>query len=249
MKHISNILIVCGIVIMCIPFVGRMLLNYSEGTILPSEYTVIEQLTTPSAENTVEKPQNTDDKPDLPTNVSLDEGQATSVSENFENIDVNASTHTDTDINNTITDNNNTVLSTPKPVQKQTILGRIKIEKIRLNEVIVEGVERSNLAAGIGHVPGTAGLGMEGNCVLAGHRNATFKTFFRHLDQLELGDQITIIEGDKEYTYTVNNKSVVEPSEVSVLRSTTGHYDLTLITCTPLYIASHRLVISASMTG
>ena len=72
------------------------------------------------------------------------------------------------------------------------MLGLIEIKKIKVNLPIVEGVESSNLKAGIGHIPGSAGLGQLGNSALAGHRSYTFGNFFNRLDELQIGDIITI---------------------------------------------------------
>ena len=135
------------------------------------------------------------------------------------------------------------------PMAKQTILGSIQIKKINVDEVIVEGAQRWNLAVAIGHIPQTAALGAEGNCVLSGHRNAVNKKFFRHLNKLQAGDKITLKSGESAYTYTVTATKVVEPDDISVLKSQKGEYKLTLITCTPLYLATQRLIIYASLDG
>jgi len=133
--------------------------------------------------------------------------------------------------------------------KEQKVLGVIQIKKIKLKEPIVEGVSKDNLYAGIGHIPGTAGLGEPGNCALAGHRNYAFKKFFRRLDELDIGDEVIISTKDEDLTYTVTGKSVVEPDDVSVLEGRLDENILTLITCTPVYVASHRLIVTAELTA
>ena len=131
------------------------------------------------------------------------------------------------------------------PASKQKVLGIIRIEKIKVNAPIVEGVKASNLKAGVGHIPGTAALGEPGNSALAGHRSYTFGKFFNRLDELEPGDEILIITKKEELKYRVYKKLVVKPDDVSVLEGDKDRSAITLITCTPIYVASHRLIVRA----
>ncbi len=134
-----------------------------------------------------------------------------------------------------------------KSKPKHTVLGIIEIEKIKIKYPILEGVRASDLKVGIGHIPGTAGLGEKGNCVLAGHRNYTFGRFFNRLDEVEEGDIILITTKKAQFKYKVNEKLVVLPDDVSVIKGNKDETILTLVTCTPIYIATHRLIIHASL--
>ena len=87
--------------------------------------------------------------------------------------------------------------------------------------------------------------GEEGNCVIAGHRNYNFGKFFNRLDEVEENDLIYIDSPTQTYTYVVKEIKVVEPTDVEILDPVEGKQQLTLYTCTPLYIATHRLVIIA----
>jgi sortase A len=140
-------------------------------------------------------------------------------------------------------------IATPKAVPKpeQKMLGLIEIKKINVNLPIVEGVESRNLKAGIGHIPGSAGLGQLGNSALAGHRSYTFGNFFNRLDELQIGDSITISTKKSKYTYTIYEKLVVLPEDVYVLKGTNDESIITLITCTPVRVATHRLIIHARL--
>lgn len=128
------------------------------------------------------------------------------------------------------------------------LIGSLKIPCIGLEVPVVEGVGRNALRSAVGHMDGTAPPGAEtGNCVIAGHRNYSFGRFFNRLDEVRIGDEIefTSIAGES-YVYQVNNITVVEPEDVSVLEPD-GECTLTLITCTPIYIASHRLIVKAEL--
>ncbi len=131
------------------------------------------------------------------------------------------------------------------PAYKPVVLGRIKIPKIDENLLLVEGVKSKDLKAGAGHIPGTAMPGEIGNSAVAGHRNYTFGSYFNRLDELEDGDEIIIEYGGSIFTYEVYEKLVVLPEETSVLNQTSTHKVLTLITCTPVRVATHRLIIHA----
>ena len=133
----------------------------------------------------------------------------------------------------------------PKAYKNGKVLGIIKIAKINIKMPIVEGTTQENLNVGIGHIPGTAGLGMNGNAALAGHRNYTFGRFFSRLDELERGDKVTLITKTKTYNYIVYEKLVVLPNDVSVLKYKENDNIITLITCTPMRASTHRLIIHA----
>jgi sortase A len=134
-----------------------------------------------------------------------------------------------------------------KPKVAQKVLGIMRIDKIKVKSPVVEGVKAENLKVGLGHIPGTSEIGQVGNTAIAGHRSYTFGRFFNRLDELENDDEIVIAAGDKTYTYKVYEKLIVEPSDTSVLSSDDKESILTLITCHPIYIASHRLIIHARL--
>lgn len=127
-----------------------------------------------------------------------------------------------------------------------SVMGLLIIPKISLEEAIREGSTSSVLSSSLGHMEGTALPGEAGNCCIAGHRNYTFGKYFNRLNEMEIGDLIEIETYDANYTYKVYDIFVVEPTELSVLNEIKGN-NLTLITCTPLFIGSHRLIIRASL--
>ncbi len=132
-----------------------------------------------------------------------------------------------------------------QPVYKPTVLGRVQIPKIDEKLLLVEGVTSKDLKAGAGHIPGTAMPGEIGNSAIAGHRNYTFGSYFNRLDELAIGDKIMVEYGKNTYTYEVYEILVVLPEDTSVLNQSKKDKVLTLITCTPVRVATHRLIVHA----
>lgn len=124
---------------------------------------------------------------------------------------------------------------------------RLVIPKIELTSFVVEGTNRHALLLGPGHMEHTAEPGESGNAVISGHRD----TFFRHIHELEKGDQIYVDRGGKRIVYEVTGKKVVDPDDLSVANPTKDN-ELTLITCYPTYYigpAPKRLVVFARMAS
>ena len=115
--------------------------------------------------------------------------------------------------------------------QEGDVIGIIEIETLDLKYPVVEGAGSSELSAGIGHIPDTAGIGAMGNCVLAGHRGSRYGTYFKYLDRVRIGDEIKLT--DKEgnvYLYETEEKRVVDPYDNSV-KNQRNKRELTLLTC------------------
>jgi len=122
-------------------------------------------------------------------------------------------------------------------------LGRIEISTIGLTVMILEGTDGRTLRRAVGHIPGTALPGQQGNVAIAGHRD----TFFRGLRNIHKGDEITLTTLDGSYRYRVDFTKVVEPEDIAVL----DHSDdaiLSLVTCYPFNFvgaAPKRFVVRA----
>jgi sortase A len=124
-------------------------------------------------------------------------------------------------------------------------LTRITIPKIKLDSVVAEGTSNRALRSGPGHLAGSAIPGELGNSVIVAHRD----TFFRHVYELNKGDEINIRRNGQNYQYVVTGKKIVEPTDLSVLKAT-GKPQLTLITCYPIYYigpAPQRLIVFAKL--
>lgn len=128
-------------------------------------------------------------------------------------------------------------------IQPDRPLGRIDIPRVRVSSVILEGVGNDTLALSVGHVPGTALPGSDGNVALAAHRD----TFFRGLEHVRVGDNILLTSSGIDRVYRVDSTRIVGPKDVWVL-SETGAPTLTLITCYPFHYlgpAPKRFIVQA----
>jgi sortase A len=122
-------------------------------------------------------------------------------------------------------------------------IGRIEIPRIGVSVMIVEGVESRDLKRAIGHIPGTALPGEDGNIAIAGHRD----TFFRPLRSIHHDDTITLSTLNGAYRYRVVFSKIVKPEDVQVVYPT-GRDVLTLVTCFPFeYVGSapERFIVRA----
>lgn len=122
------------------------------------------------------------------------------------------------------------------------IVGILNIPKIDLEVVVKTGTGKEILKSSVGHFEGSVMPGEEGNFAIAGHRNYTSNKFLSDLDKLEKNDEIKVESKGKTYRYKVSSIEVVEPEEVSVIDSTEKK-EITLVTCTPKFIGSHRLIV------
>lgn len=107
-------------------------------------------------------------------------------------------------------------------------VGRIEISTLGLGAMILEGVDQRTLRRAVGHIPGTALPGEQGNVALAGHRD----TFFRSLRDIRNDAEITLTTLHGSYRYRVDSTRVVEPEAIEVLADS-GDAILTLVTCYP----------------
>lgn len=123
----------------------------------------------------------------------------------------------------------------------------IKIPKIGVDEVVVEGVEVEDLKKGPGHYPDTALPGQLGNMVFSGHRTTYGAPFYR-LDELVPGDEIIVYDAKGPYTYLVTESKIVLPTEIGVIAPSTDAR-LTLTTCHPRFSAAKRLIVVAQLQG
>ena len=126
--------------------------------------------------------------------------------------------------------------------QSSNIIGILSIPKLDLNVGIGEGVDNETLKYSVGHFSDTAMPGQKGNFCVIGHRSYTYGEFFNRLDEIEENDEIIVEYNGKEFKYKVTEIKVVKPEEVSVLNQSEEE-EITLITCTPIRVGSHRLII------
>ena len=126
-------------------------------------------------------------------------------------------------------------------------LGRLEVPRLGLSTIVVQGDDEYNLLIGAGHLPDTPLPWDDGNSVLAGHRD----TDFRPLKGIRAGDVIRFQTWNRAIEYVVRETSIVEPTDLTPLRSTAQPM-LTLITCYPFsYIgpAPKRFIVRAERSG
>lgn len=99
-----------------------------------------------------------------------------------------------------------------------------------------------------GHHQGTANPGELGNVVISGHISSIREgAVFKNLPKTNVGDGVVVATPDRNYVYRVIAKEVVEPTQTQVMNST-GAEMLTLITCVPDGVYTHRLIVTARRT-
>jgi sortase A len=122
---------------------------------------------------------------------------------------------------------------------------RVEIPVIKVDSLVVLGDDWEALKKGVGHHVGSANPGQRGNLVLSGH-NDIYGEIFRQLEKLKTGDEVYVYTRSQKFTYVVKSKRVVEPTEVSVMAQTTEP-TLTLITCYPYLVDTHRMIVFAQL--
>jgi sortase A len=109
-------------------------------------------------------------------------------------------------------------------------LAMLRIDSVHVEAPVLEGTDDLTLNRGVGHIKGSARIGENGNVGIAGHRDG----FFRGLKDVKIGDRIGLEEPGRTETYIVDHLDIVDPANVSVLRSN-SESALTLVTCYPFY--------------
>jgi LPXTG-site transpeptidase (sortase) family protein len=114
------------------------------------------------------------------------------------------------------------------------VIGEIRIPRLGIKAVVVQGDDLNLLDRAVGHLPQTAPPGEWGNVALAGHRDR----IFRPLRGIRPGDTILVDTPEASFEYQVESTSVVPGTDLSVLRSSDTK-ELTLITCFPFNYIGH----------
>lgn len=128
------------------------------------------------------------------------------------------------------------------------VMGYITIPKIDVELPIYHGTEETALSIGVGHLQASS-LPVGGNnthAILTGHRGLPSSKLFTRLDELKINDLFYISVCGKTLAYQINEINVIEPHEVDMLDIDADKDIVSLITCTPYGINTHRLVVTAS---
>jgi sortase A len=124
-------------------------------------------------------------------------------------------------------------------------LGRIRMPRIGVSEVFVEGTGTADLRKGPGHYPATPLPGQHGTVAIAGHRT-TYGAPFHDVDELRPGDRIELAMPYGRFTYRVERTRIVPPTATEVT-DRVGYDRLVLSACHPLYSAAQRIVVFARL--
>jgi len=128
---------------------------------------------------------------------------------------------------------------------KFTPLAVLSIPRLGIHVPVFEGTDELSLNRGAGLIAGTVSPGERGNVGIAAHRDG----FFRGLKDVKLGDRVELDLSYGTQIYTVDNITIVKPSDVSVLKRS-SEPSLTLVTCYPFYFvgdAQQRYIVRASL--
>ena len=125
--------------------------------------------------------------------------------------------------------------------------GRLKIDRIKANYVVVNGSDPASLRKGPGIYDDVPFPGAPGTTAIAGHRT-TYGAPFRKIDKIRRGDEIVVEMRYGTFTYEVEKTQIVKPTALEVIRRVS--YDrLVLSACHPLYSAAKRYIVFARLVG
>ena len=130
-------------------------------------------------------------------------------------------------------------------VNNNGMMGYISINKIKVEIPIYHGTGASVLNVAVGHLEGSSLPvgGKSTHSVLSAHRGLPSAKLFTDLNKIEVGDIFEITVLDRKLTYQVDKISVVEPNDVTNLKIKKNEDYVTLMTCTPYGLNTHRLLV------
>lgn len=152
------------------------------------------------------------------------------------------------------------VAAVPLSSSGKPISYTLVIDKLKINAPIALNIDGNNkeaymkaLESGVAHLKKTAFPGEAGNSVIFGHSSyyifkpGNFKSVFTKLDQLNIGDIISISSNNKKINYSVTEKKIVNPLDVYVVNQDKNEQILTLITCWPPKTIDKRYIVTAQL--
>jgi sortase A len=130
------------------------------------------------------------------------------------------------------------------------VMGTLEIPKLNVKLPLYHGTSEAVLQEGIGHIEGSSlPIGGEStHSALSGHSGLPSAKLLTDLDQMEIGDMFYLYVCGKTLAYQVDQILIVDPDDVEPLAITPGEDYVTLITCTPYGINTHRLLVRGTRT-
>ncbi len=224
MKKIGiRVLFIIGLLIFLFPFVMRTISYFNQTTAIYNYKSSTENLT--EEELNEKKEQSKDYNEEL-----ADENPIVEMGEDDFNIDETKSSY--------------------DFLNSDDAIGTLIIPSINVNLPIFDGVSNINLQKGIAHLDNTSYPTGEPSthCVLAGHSGLSRAKILDDLDKLQIGDTFQIDYLNSVHNYVVINIQVVLPDQTDSLRIQQGDTLVTLVTCTPKNINTHRLLVTGRLT-
>lgn len=217
-KILIIVVFVLGLTILLYPVVSMLISSIFQTKVIKNYNYSVEQMEKDKMDNELQKAQEYNDKIKSVTEI----------------------------IKDPFTDKNSSIPSGYKEIlDVNGVIGYIEIPKININVPIYHGSTDDVLAMGIGHLE-TTGFpigGLGNHSVLSGHRGLPTAKMFTDLDKMEVGDDFFIHVLDQTLEYKVDQIKVIDPSDTSDLMPVPDKDYVTLLTCTPLGINSHRLIV------
>lgn len=126
------------------------------------------------------------------------------------------------------------------------VMGTVRVPKVSIKLPIYHGTSIAALASGAGHLYGTSLPvgGKSSHAVITGHRGLVEAAMFTRLDEVNKGDFFYIEIMGETLGYEVDSIDVIDPSDTAKLRVVKGEDRVTLMTCTPYGVNTHRLLVS-----
>lgn len=125
-------------------------------------------------------------------------------------------------------------------------MGRLRINSIDVDLPIYHGTSDKTLTKGVGHLRGTAlpVPGFSQRPVLTAHRGYPEATLFDNLDKVKEGDTFVIEVFGQPWTYKIYETKVIDPEDTESISIEEGRDIVSLLTCTPLGINTHRILVT-----
>lgn len=129
---------------------------------------------------------------------------------------------------------------------KQQLIGSITVPSITLHIPLFKTTNDKTLTYGatvLQSMDGPTGGGGT-HCVIAGHRGLATRVLFTHLDRVQTGDIVILTVQRKKLAYQIFARQVVRPADFQAIQCQPNQDLLTLVTCTPYMVNSHRLLVT-----
>lgn len=131
------------------------------------------------------------------------------------------------------------------PASQPDTIGTLTVPSAQVLALpITRGVDKATLNTGMAGAYSWSGPGQSGVFALAAHRIGSGAPF-KYLDQVHVGDRLSVTSKNKTFTYRVISNVIVEPTDTSVLNGPRDESRIVLITCTPISTFAKRIVVTA----